>query len=201
MAVTSITITQSNVSGNINLLAVHNPLVFIVDVEYTSTPPDLIYAELQDNESNVLSTFRAIPYNDDSDLNIRTFVFIASDIIKAYMDDIDDFESLTGTLEHVENITKEFTLRFYNGLIENSISFVACHAARQYGDTPYLESIYNNDNETYYGAVGMPVYVYFYNNDSDNVLSINTPTADNETALDYDDTVFVDFDDYYFKIS
>jgi hypothetical protein len=200
MAVTSITISQDNLSGDVNLLSVHNPLVFLIDVAYTSSAPDILYVELQDEDSNVLNTFSAIPYSDSITNSIRTFAFIAHDILKAYMGEIEDFESILNTMEYVDGITQEFTLRFYIGAIEDSVSFVACHAARQFGENPALEEIYYNDNDVYYGAKGMPVYIYIYNNDEDNIITIDTPTSDDLAALDYDDTVFVDSDNVYFKI-
>jgi len=200
MAITSITILQDNKNGNVDLLSVHNPLIFLVDVAYTTAAPDTLYAELQDEDLIVLDTFAAIPYKDSDSGNIRTFAFIASDILKAYMDELDDFESPVGTLEHVPNITRVFTLRFWAETEEVSITFTAIHAARQFGGTPYLDSIYNNDNEIYYTGEGMPVYAYFYNCNEDNILTINTETDDELAALDYDDTVFTDNDDIYFKI-
>lgn len=200
MAVTSITISQDNKAGSVDLLSVHNPLVFLIDVAYTSTIPETLYVELQDEDSEVLDTFAAIPYLDSDSGSVRTFAFLASDIIKAYMGDFDDFESPEGVLEFVPDITKQFTLRFYIGAVEALTSFVACHAARQFGDNPAMEDVFNNVNETYYGAKGMPVYVYFYNPDAGNILTIDSETADELAALDYDDTVFTDSDDLYFKL-
>jgi hypothetical protein len=101
-------------------------------------------------------------------------------------------------LEFVPNITRQFSLRFYIGAVEDSVSFVACHAARQYGESPAMEDIYNNVNETYYTGAGRPVYVYFYNPDPNNILTINSPTIEDVVALEYDDTIFVDSDNLYF---
>lgn len=200
MAVTSITITQDNKSGNVDLISVHNPLVFLVDVAYTSTVPDALYVEIQDEDAVVLGTFSAIPYSDSDAGSVRTYAFIAADIIRSFMDGFDDYESPERTLEYVEGITKQFTIRFYIDAIEDSVSIVACHASRQFGGNPAMEDVFNNVDETYYGGKGNPVYVYFYNADENNLLTIDTETADELAALDYDDTVFVDSDDLYFKI-
>jgi hypothetical protein len=200
MAITAITITQDNKSGNIDLLSVHNPLVFLVEVDYTSTAPETLYVELQDEDSTVLDTYAAIPYSDSDSGTTRTFAFMASDILRAYMGEFDDFESPERTLEYVAGITQQFTLRFYIDDIEDSVSFVACHAAAQYGETPYLESIYNNDDETYYGAEDNPVYVYFYNASEGNELTIDSETAFELVALDSDSEIFTDSDGLYFKI-
>lgn len=199
MAITSIEIVQDNKSGNCDLISIHNPLVFLVDVTYDGTAPEVLSVDVMDVDDNVLDTFNAIPYSDDDVSSIRTFAFIANDILKAFMDNFDDFNSYAYVLEFVENITKQFTIRFYIGEVEVSTSIVACHAARQFGDKPAMESIYSNANETYYGAKGMPVYVYFYNPDADNTLTIDSETSDELTLLDYDDAVLVDSDDTYFK--
>ncbi len=201
MSVTSLSITQDNISEDgVNLLSVHNPLVFLVAVTWETDEPDCLYVEIQDEEGEVLNTFAAIPYEDDETTSTRTYAFKASKVLKAYMDEFEDFESEENTLEYVEGITQVFTLRFYIGNNEDSVTFVACHAVRQFGETTYMESIYNNVDETYYGGVGMPVYVYFYNASGENTLTIDTPYATNDCALDYDDTPFLDSDDAYFKI-
>jgi hypothetical protein len=197
MAITSITISQDNKSGDIDLLSLHNPLVFLVDVVYTASAPDTLYVELQDGDDAVLETFSAIPYQDSAFGSTRTFAFIATDILKGYMGSIEDFAGTEKTLEYVDGITTEFTLRFYIDAVENSVSFVACHAARQFGDTPYMESIFNNDDQTYYAAENLPVYVYFYNDDAANVVTVFSGEVTFDRLLDYDDVAFLDFDDLY----
>jgi hypothetical protein len=197
MAVTSITISQTNKTGNVDLLAVHNPLVFLVDVAYTSAAPETLYVELQDELGDEIETFAAIPYSDVG--SIRTFAFIADDILRSYMESYADFESPVGTLEHVPNQTKQYGLRFYIDAIEATVEFVACHAARQFGEDPAMEDIYTNDDDTYYGASGKPVYAYIYNNSTTNLITIDSPTADEYALTDYDDTILIDHDNQYFK--
>jgi hypothetical protein len=199
MAITAINITQDNKSGNVDLLSIHNPLVFLVDVDYTAEVPDTLYVDLLDELGVLIATFAAIPYSDSASGSTRTFAFLASDILRSYMTSFDDFESPENTLEFVPNITRQFSLKFYIGAVEDSVSFVACHAARQYGESPAMEDIYNNINETYYTGAGRPVYVYFYNNNPANILTIDSPTADEYALTDSDDTVFIDQDDSYFK--
>lgn len=198
MAVTNITITQDNTIGSCTLLSVHNPLVFLIDVEYTSTPPEVLHVDIQNANSEVLATFNCIPY-DDPDANTRTFAFIASEILKAYMYDTDDFESAAGTLEHVPGATRVFTLWFYIGAIADSIWINAAHASRQFGQSPAMEDIYWNDDETYYGGAGMPVYVYFYNWNEDNIITVDSETPYEYALLDYDDMPLTDADDLYLK--
>lgn len=196
MAITGITISQSNIEDNCNLLSIHNQLVFISDVAYTGEAPELVNVDILDSSDTVLDTFSAIPYNDIA--GARQFAFIANDILKSYMGSIDDFRSNEKVLEYVDGITKEFTIKFYDPSTSAtfaSVNFIAMQAARQFGESPCLIAISNNVNETYYGAVGMPVYVYFYNKDASNVISIGTGEITMLALLDYDDVYFYDFDD------
>lgn len=199
MAITSVTISQQNITASVNLLSAHNPLVFLIDVAYTSSAPDLLNAKLYDGSSVLLETFVCIPYSDAT--GVRTFAFIADDILRGYMGSIDDFESPEKVLDYVDGITSEFKLKFYDpaneGSIYDEVEFVAMHAARQFGETSYLESIYTNQDETYYAGENMPVYVYFYNNDENNIISVGTGEIVFAPLLDYDDAALLDFDDNY----
>jgi len=198
MAVTNITITQDNKVGNCDLLSVHNPLVFLAQADYTGEAPEYMYVDVKNVSGTVLGTFACIPYEDVTEG--RVFAFIATDILRAFMEDIDDFESEEGVLEFVDNITMYFTLKFYIGSEYDTVSFTAIHAAGQYGASAAMEDIYNNTDETYYAANGMPVYIYFYNADTDNILNIDDPDPEEIYAVDYDDTYFTDFDDLLYKI-
>ena len=200
MAVSSITIVQGNIIDSCNLLAIHNPLVFLIDVAYTLEVPENLYCDIQDVDENVLGTFTAIPYSDDEITGIRTYAFIADKVLRAYMNSFNDFKTNELELDYVEGITKQFTIRFYIDTTSTSTSFTAIHAARQFGETSYLSDIYNNVSETYYTGVGMPVYIYIYNADINNDVTIGAPASDDLAALDYDSTVFVDSDLSSFKI-
>lgn len=197
MAITDVTITQKNITDNVDLLSIHNPLVFIVDATYTGDIPEELNVKIYDEDDVLLNEFGCIPYSDTT--GVRQFAFVATDILKGYMGTFDDFKSAEKVLEYVDGITKIFKLVFYDptDLEEDEVTFVAMHAARQFGDTPYLSSIYNNDDETYYAAVGMPVYCYVYNNDEDNVLTVNSGEIITNVLLDYDDVALVDSDDLY----
>lgn len=198
MAITSITISQENRTASIDLLSVHNPLVFLIDAAYTSSVPDVINVKIYDSTPTLLATFACIPYSDTT--GVRTFAFIANDILKAYMGSIDDFAGTEKVLEYVDGITKEFTLEFYDPstpTTKDDVDIVAMHASRQYGNTPYLESIYTNENEVYYAAVGMPVYCYFYNDSEANIITVGSGEFSNERLLDYDSVALLDFDESY----
>ena len=197
MAITNVTISQKNITDNVNLLSAHNPIIFIVDAVYTGSVPERLNVKIYDKDDVLLNEFACIPYSDVTAL--RQFAFVATDILKAYMGDIDDFEGNEKVLDYVDGITKVFKLVFYDPVDEeeDEVTFTAMHAVRQFGETPYLESIYINEDETYYAAVGMPVYCYIYNNDEDNILTVNSGEIITDVLLDYDDVALVDFDDLY----
>lgn len=198
MAITSIIISQKNITDTINLLSVHNPLVFLIDVAYNSAAPEVINVGVYDKSNTLLDTFACIPYSDST--GVRQFAFIADDILRGYMGSIDDFRSNEKVLEYCEGLTKEFKLIFYDPstpATNDNVSFVAMHAAGQYSETPYLESIYINQDDTYFAAVGKPVYVYIYNDNEANVITIGTGEVEFQPLLDYDDVAFLDFDDQY----
>lgn len=198
MAITSITIVQKNITDSINLLSVHNPLVFLIDVAYNTTTPEVINVGIYDKDDVLLDTFACIPYSDS--INVRQFAFLADDILRGYLGSIDDFQSAEKVLEYCDGFTKEFTLLFYDPDetdTNDEVSFVAMHAAGQYSETPYLESIYLNQDDTYYAAVGKPVYVYLYNDDAANIITVGTGEVEFQPLLDYDDVALLDFDDQY----
>jgi hypothetical protein len=198
MAITSVTISQKNITDSINLLSVHNPLVFLVDVAYTSAVPEVLNVGIYDNTDTLLDTFACIPYLDTT--GVRKFAFLADDILRGYMGSIDDFKSEEKVLEYVDGITKEFKLIFYDpdvSATDDEVSFVAMHAAGQYSDTPYLESIYINQDDTYYAAEGKPVYVYIYNDAEENIITVGSGEVTFLKLLDYDDVALLDFDDQY----
>lgn len=176
MAITGISISQDNKVGDSDLLATQSPLVFLVDVTYTGLIPDVLYCDIYDKDSELLSTFKCIPYKDLLP-TIRQFMFIADGILRGYMEDFNDFVQTENSLEYVEDITKIFELKFRDpdaGVTDESITFTAIHAIRQFGENPNLSEIYNNDHDTYIAAKGKPCYVYFYNNNESNVLSIGS---------------------------
>lgn len=174
MAITSITVIQDNKVDSCPLLSVHNPLVFIVEANYTSTAPDLLYV----NENIARKVYSCIPYSDPQ-AGKRQFMFIADEIIRGLMEDFDDVIIGDGENKHVNNRTLDLTLRFYDPDTPTTyveIDLTAIHATRQFGESPSINSIFENDSETYIGVVGFPCYVYFYNDNASNVLSVVVET-------------------------
>jgi hypothetical protein len=195
--ISAINISQTNELDGCKLLSIHNPIVFLADVTYSGDIPQALPVDLIDEDDNTLGTFACIPFKDVSP-TVRQFAFVADSIIRGTMLEPDDFTSVKKTLEYVPNITKKFTIRFYDGEIESTCDFVACHGARQYGESPSLNGIENNTDEiTYYAAEGKPVYIYFYNNDATNVITVGTGELVYERLLDFDDVALLDFDNLF----
>lgn len=174
MAITRIIAIQNNIDSA-DLLAVHNPLVYIVEVEYTTTVPDLLYVS-EDVTSKIYS---CIPYSDPQP-GKRQFMFIADEIVRGLMDDFDDEVQEDSTNEYQDRLTKEVEFRFYDpvavsweeGINELYIDCYFCHATRQFGETPSLNELCNNDAESYIGIVGSPCYVYYYCKDITSTLTV-----------------------------
>ena len=170
MAITSITVIQDNKVDDCPLLSIHNPLIFIVEANYTSTAPDLLYV----NENIGSKIYSCIPYSD-TQTGKRQFMFIADEIVRGLMGEFDDTLQGDGENQHRTNKTLDVTLRFYDPDTPATyveIAFTAIHATRQFGEDPCLVDIYNNLAETYIGVPGLACYVYFYNNNASNVITV-----------------------------
>lgn len=202
MAITDISITQDNIVSGSNLLPVHSTLSFIADVTYSGTTPDVIHVEIRDDTDTLIDTWKAIPYKDLL-ATLRQFVFIANDPVKSIMSEFDDVFQLDTTTVNIEDITKILKIRFVDPdtpatYDEIEIDFV--HGASQFGSNPNLDAQFNNENDDYFAAKDGIVYVYFYNDDTSNVVDINEDVMVESNALDYDDSIFTDFDDSIFTI-
>lgn len=172
--ISSLTINQDNKVGDSDLMPIHSPLIFLVDATYSGAAPDYIYCDIKDETDATLIQTKCIPY-EDVNATTRRFMLIAQGILQGYMNGFDDFDQSENSLVHVENITKQFKLVF-NDPDENAddveLEIVAAHGVRQFGDNPNMHEQYNNDNEKYYAAKGQNIYIYFYNNDETNELSL-----------------------------
>ena len=199
--INSITITQDNKVNGSDLVPIHSPLVFLADANFTGDYPTALYVDVIDG-STLIDTFKAIPYTDVL-ANVRRFAFVATDVIKPLLGNFDDFHQLNNTLAYVNGMTRVLTLRFYdpaNNATEAETTCTFVHGAAQFGDNPNFDTIYNNAASTYYGPDGKIVYIYFYNNDITNILTIDSPTTLIDYAADFDDAIFDDYDDEPFEI-
>lgn len=202
MAITNINIAQDNVVNGSNLEPVHSTLTFIADVTYTGGTPEVIHVEIRDDTDTLLETYKAIPYKDPLP-TIRQFVFVADGPVKSIMESFDDFFQLNESLIFVEDITKILKIRFVDPdtpatFDEVTIDFV--HGAAQFGESPNLDTQFNNANDIYFAAENGIVYVYFYNDDPANDVAVDGPVLSEGNAQDYDDAIFTDYDDAIFTI-
>ena len=180
MAITDINVVQDNIVGDCNLLAIHSPLSFIIDVTWNTDLPELFVDDMNLTEE-VLETFRCIFYRDLT-ATVREFIFIAStgkeSVLRGYMTEYNDFLQTAGTIERVANNVFDFILRFRNeaGDVYEDVTIVAFHASRQFGQTAAITDIYDNDTDFYITGVNKPVYIYFYNPDEGVVATITDGT-------------------------
>jgi len=203
--ITNLYITQSNTTEDSNLVAIHSPLVFIVDATYTGAPPDIgeVRVSIYDgwDYDNLLDAFICNVLEDPYP-GVRRFYFRADSVLRGWMDGFDDNFQSDGSFLFVDEITKQFRIVFSADGI-SPLPFVdidACHAARQYGESATMIDIATNEQNVYTGVQGVPVDVYFYNDDASLVVSIGDTSFEEVIALDYDDEEFEDFDGVPFTI-
>mgnify|MGYP001248771633 CR=1 FL=1 len=186
---------QSNIADS-DMLSVHNPLNFIVQVEHTGTPPDICTVKVKSGGIE-LAEFNAIPYADD--FTTRDFLFIADDVIRSYMDDFEDELIGEKEIRRVTNITKDFELEFECNDEILTVEFTALHASSQLTEDVDVEEVYFNADAFYTGGEDLPVYIYISAFETD-VITIGSAVTE-DYALDYDDYVFQDNDGFLFKIN
>lgn len=203
MAITNITISQTNEYNGSNLLPVHSPLIFKADATYTGTPPDVLLLDII-NDGEVLGTYKCIP-GDDLTASVRQFIFIADGLVKGFMSDFDDTSQLNETFQHIPEMTKVLDVKFYDpedDRISDIFTATFVHGASQFGGRPNFEGIYNNtENFIFLGPKDGFTYVYFYNSDPANILTIGNPVIESGYALDYDGSIFTDDNNDKFTIN
>ena len=183
----AIRIIQDNKVNGWELLSVHNPLVFICELDYSGITPSYVDVKLSSGD-DVLFEGKAITYKDSAPMT-RQYIFVADAFIRANMLEFDDVAQASDTLIFIENITKEFTITFsYDNTID-SVNFVACTAASQFGDINGACMIDVNEPKTYTAGQNGVVYLYLYNWDENNYVSmssvINYAYAQNSNLDDF----------------
>ena len=193
----AIRIIQDNKIDGWELLSCHNPLSFIAEVDYDGLTPDSIDVELLSGAVSI-AKMKAISFKDSAPKS-RQFIFIADAIIRGVMPEFDDEVQGSQTLIHIENITKEFTVQFTYDNLTASTSFVACNASSQFGDEfgACLKNI--NLPTTYTAGAGGVVYLYMYNWDENNVITMDT-NIQTGYALNSNLDIFTDSNTNRFKI-
>jgi len=200
MAINTISIVQDNIVSGANLLSINNPVAFIANAFYSGQTPDYLYVDISYN-GVVIKTVKAIPYKDLTG-TLRQFVFLADTILKGELfadkdiNPMDDVVQDVGTFIYIDNITREFivTFRDPSGIAASvSSTIVICLASSQYDDTNGCAMVdqFTNATDTMLCAAGGVCYVYFYNSNTSNILSINAPLNVNY-AVDSNADVFTD---------
>lgn len=180
MAITNIAIYQDNKVGGSNLVPIHSPAIFIVSVTYTDTAPTSIFVQLLDSNSQILGTYRAVPLEDVS-TSIRRFMFIANEIVKSLMGDFNDQFQALESFVYIPNVTKQITLKFYDPQhteVNASTTIDFIHGASQIGEYPNKPNVFNNSADTYFALKDTFCYVYFYNDNVNNVINVVPPTPE-----------------------
>ncbi len=176
MAITSITITQDNIVNGSNLVPIHSPVVFLAEVVYTGlTPPDFLYIDILDKDSNLLDTVKSFKESDQSS-TISTYSFIANDFVKSVMPDFGDFDQTNDTLVYCENMTKQLYVKFYDPdtpATNDSVLIDFAHAVKQLGNYPNLEEVFYNFSNTFYAKKDSNVYSYYYNRTVGTIISVS----------------------------
>lgn len=172
MAVTSIEIVQDNVIGDVNLMAAHNPLVFIARATWDTEAPEEIFAYvIYDIYANA-DKYRAIFYQDYSETE-RDFLFIADEPIRKRLEDVEEYDQSVNQIISVINLSEEITIRFdIELIIADDVDIEACNIARDFENEngATLVDLYNNESLYYVGAIGKDLYLYWYNNNAGNTI-------------------------------
>jgi hypothetical protein len=164
MAITGVTIEQDNIIGD-GLLAGHNLLVFIAKVTYTGQVPQTLSVTVNGND------YSAIPYSDG--IGYRKFAFVAGDILRSYLPNFDDYAQMDMTVEACLNIISPvITITFNADGFYDSCSLKLINSARQFGQSPNCTEIEGNELTTFIASHEGEAYLYFYNDDVNNVLTV-----------------------------
>lgn len=199
MAINAIDIIKDNIEGNCNVLSVFNPLLFWANATYTGLAPDNLYFDIEDGENNIFVSGRMIPYGDNG--FVRLFILDIAPFIKKYFTEISDQYQPVGSLVYIENTQKPFTLRIKDeneapNIIE-TVEFIGLLSTRQFGQSEANVEIFENQNEKIIAPIGIPINVYFWNDNEANELAINQVI---EYAVDYNGDQFIDFNNDNFII-
>jgi hypothetical protein len=167
MTVTAVNITQDNIVSGVNLLSVHNPLVFIAGAEWTGTPPDFLTGQIDGVD------YKATYYREETASN-RSFIFVTDEIIRSIMSDIEDTAQTTGTVIAISNMTTDVTVTMtdLDSTQSDSVDIIACHASNDF-ESEYGAAMfdrYNNASNFYVMAKGQKGYLYWYNDDAANPI-------------------------------
>lgn len=174
MAISSIEITQDNIVSGCDLLAVHNPLVFIAEVTYSGDAPDFVYVRIETGSD--LDDYKAIYLDDISGIK-RRFYFVADEILRSYLPELSDTVQTANTTIEINNLTTDITLSFREsltgGVVSDLLTFTIVHAARDFQaeNGASMVDICNNESKYYVTGLDQSLYLYAYNDNASNKVA------------------------------
>lgn len=182
MAVNSITITQSNVSGANNYLAIHSPLVFFATANVTGTAPETLTVYIKTG-STVLSTYSAFLYASLGSSNY-SYLFRGERAIRQQVSFPNDVIQVAEEIDEAVNynLYRDLNIEFKDIASGQtaSVSIVAYNAAKQVGEQGAMLNVYSNTTEEIYCFAGRDLYTHY------NKLSTGSKTC---RFLGFTDTV------------
>ena len=163
MAVTSLAIQQDNIYNGVDLLATDSPLKFTCQLTDTGSAPysfpEYVTVEVTDLLTATTYTgYRAYQY--DKIGNVCKYIFQADKIIRMIMGSFDDPE--TDSIQGVNNLVRQFRVKFIHSALNDSVDFFAYRAARQVGQREAMIEIAANENEIVYGFKDRELYLHYY---------------------------------------
>ena len=196
MAITDITLvtTESNYP-----IAVHSPFYIIWQAVYSGAVPTSLTVEISEDGITYETGFKAIPYSDPL-ATVRQFMFRCDAIVRGFMTEFEDVPQSENSLLFLDDFSKKLWIRAKDdtGLIVSEFEGVFLAGVRQFGTNEVMSDI--NENKDYIAAKAMPCYLYFFNDDENNVITVGQSTLQLVIAEDYNDDDFTDYNDVVFEI-
>lgn len=186
MAITFFAIVQDNQLAGCDVFSVHNPLVFMLDVEHDDTDDPAVSAEIFDTALEaehgldapeaLLYQGRAMPYLTviANPRRVR-YRFDAAPPMRISLGSFDDelAQQAVGTVAIVDNMHRAVRLRLHtatDGGHTAASSWVAVNAATQYGGAPAMLDWWDNPDADVYVAEGGHAYMHYYTRRAYDVL-------------------------------
>jgi len=176
MAVSNVTVSQTNIVEGASILSCHNPLIFLITATYTGTPPAWCRAYVMGFDSVLYNCL----YLRDESATERTFYLVADEILRGHIGALANFDQSEDTLLQCKYLDALLTLYFE---VEGAIAPVTVTATMVNASKDF-ESItgacmvdeYTNVTKTYVAQKNEMVYLYWFNDNAENEIKIIDPT-------------------------
>lgn len=182
MAISSISIIQSNIINDVNLIAAHSDVFFIAEAIYSGLTPTSLGVAIYDKEDVLLKNFRAVTKGDTS-VTTREFYFESGVLIRALMPLFDDFFQGSNTILKCTNLDKIIKIKFYDldneATFSETITVNFAHAVRQIAESVGIEDVFLNFSKTVFCVKDRHCYLYYYNSEIGTNLSVLDETQEN----------------------